>query len=102
MIAHDTTENKSSSNKTHLAITLEFSIRLATLKVFSGTISCTANPNQTGSSTSDPINCLFSINYRPPNIIKLPIIVKPACESQKAPHEFIVKAQNKRCVTKAA
>jgi len=48
MIAHDTTENKSSSNKTPLAITLEFSIRLTTLKVFPDTISCTANPNQVG------------------------------------------------------
>ncbi|SVB48289.1 uncharacterized protein METZ01_LOCUS201143 [marine metagenome] len=41
MIAQDTTENKSNSNKTLLAITLELSIRLITLKVFSGMVSCT-------------------------------------------------------------
>jgi hypothetical protein len=43
IIAHDTTENRSKSNKTLFAMTLEFSIRFTTLKEFSDKGSCTAS-----------------------------------------------------------
>jgi hypothetical protein len=62
IIAHDTTENKSKSNRTLLAMMLEFSIKLITFKEFSGTVSCTVSLSWTYSKRrNNPINYLFSI-----------------------------------------
>ena len=63
-MAHDTTENRIKTNKTLLAIMLEFSIKFITLKELSDKGSCTARfswGHLRVGDNEDPINYLFSI-----------------------------------------